>query len=127
MGKSFLIDTNVIIDFSEGRFATAAKAFVAEVINKNPTISAITQIELLGFSVVPKQIVNFVKYANISSINNKVINKTIEIRKTHKMKLPDAIIAATALVNNQILLTRNVSDFKNIEHLVIENPYGITL
>jgi len=125
MGKSFLIDTNVIIDFSEGRFTNSARVFVSEVINKNPTISAITQIELLGFSIVPMQIVGFVKYANISNINNLVVNKTIEIRKKHKIKLPDAIIAATALVNNQILLTRNIDDFKNIENLNIKNPYEI--
>jgi predicted nucleic acid-binding protein len=80
---------------------------------------------LLGFSVVPQQIVSFVKYANISNINSKVIDKTIEIRKTHKIKLPDAIIAATALVNNQTLLTRNIGDFKNIENLIVKNPYEI--
>jgi len=38
--------------------------------------------------------------------------------------LPDAIIAATALVSNLALTTRNVSDFKNIPGLKIINPLG---
>ena len=55
MGKSFLIDTNVVIDFSHGIFSEKSKNFVADILNKEPIISAITQIELLGFSVVPPQ------------------------------------------------------------------------
>ncbi len=37
--------------------------------------------------------------------------KRDEIRKTNRIKLPDAIIYATALVNNLTLITRNTSDF----------------
>ena len=45
--------------------------------------------------------------------------KTAEIRKAHKLKLPDAIIAATAIVYDLTLISRNVSDFKNINGLKI--------
>jgi predicted nucleic acid-binding protein len=123
MGQSFLIDTNVIIDFSHGIFSENAKKFVAEILNKAPTISAVTQIELLGFSIVPPQIEYFVRNAFIIGINNKVIQKTIEIRRLHRIKLPDALIAATTLVDNLTLLTRNVSDFKHIDNLKIINPH----
>jgi len=125
MGTNFLIDTNVVIDFSHGIFSEKSKNFVAEILNKEPIISAITQIELLGFSVVPPQIESFVRYTSIVGINNSVIEKTIEIRKRHRIKLPDAIIAATALVNNLTLLTRNIADFKNIENLDIVNPHAV--
>jgi len=40
-------------------------------------------------------------------------------------KLPDAIIAATAIFHNFTLLTRNVDDFKNISFLHILNPWEI--
>jgi len=125
MGKNFLIDTNVVIDFSHGIFLENSKKFVAEILNKKPIISAVTQIELLGFSVVPPQIEKFVRYASIFGINNKVIQKTIEIRKQYHIKLPDALIAATAIVYNLILLTRNVNDFKNIDKLSIVNPHEL--
>ena len=102
-----------------------SKKFVAEILNKEPNISAITQIELLGFSIVPPQMESFVRYAFIIGINDSVIEKTIEIRKYCRIKLPDAIIAATALVHNLTLLTRNVADFKNIENLNLINPHEI--
>ena len=38
-------------------------------------------------------------------------------------KLPDAIIAATAINHNLILITRNVADFKKITRLKVLNPY----
>jgi predicted nucleic acid-binding protein len=50
--------------------------------------------------------------------------KTVEIRKIYKIKLPDAIIAAIALVYNLILVTRNTNDFKNIGGLQLENPFN---
>ena len=83
MGKSFLIDTNVVIDFSHGIFSEKSKNFVANILNDEPIISAITQIELLGFSVVPPQIESFVRYTSIIGMNDDVIEKTIEIRKHH--------------------------------------------
>ena len=49
--------------------------------------------------------------------------KTADIRKKHRIKLPDAIIAATALVYELTLVSRNVSDFRNIEGLELINPW----
>ena len=43
----------------------------------------------------------------------------------YKIKLPDAIIASTALANNFILITRNSKDFDKLENLKILNPYEI--
>jgi len=41
------------------------------------------------------------------------------------MKTPDAIIAATALCNGFILLSRNTSDFKQLQSLKVLNPYEV--
>ena len=123
MEQRFLIDTNVVIDFSHGIFSLSAKKFVANILNEEPIISAITKIELLGFSFVPSQIENFVRYASIIGINDNIIEKTIEIRKHCRIKLPDAIIAASALVHNLTLLTRNIDDFRNVENLRVINPH----
>ena len=125
MGKSFLIDTNVIIDFSNGIFSEKSKNFVADILNREPIISAVTQIELLGFSIVSPPIEKFVRYTTIVGINDSVIERTIAIRKHCRIKLPDAIIAATAWTNNLTLLTRNIADFRNIENLNVVNPHEI--
>ena len=42
----------------------------------------------------------------------------------YKIKLPDAIIAATALVHNLTLLTRNEKDFSKISNVEITNPWN---
>ena len=57
------------------------------------------------------------------NLEEPIIIKGIEIRKQHQLKLPDAIIAATALVFDLILLTRNIDDFKRISTLKIANPW----
>ncbi len=58
-------------------------------------------------------------------MNEDIVEKTIEIRKAFRTKLPDAIIAATALVYNLTLVTHNISDFRNILGISLVNPYDI--
>jgi predicted nucleic acid-binding protein len=125
MGKRYLIDTNIIIDFSENRLPLNAKLFVAEVIDNEPNISIINKIELLGFSAVTPEIIEFTDSTNIINLTDDVANKTIDLRKKHKIKLPDAIIAATALVYNLTLISRNSKDFDGIEGLDFINPYDL--
>ncbi len=58
-------------------------------------------------------------------INEIVVEKTIAIRQAKKIALGDAIIAATALVYNLILISRNLSDFKDIDGLQVIDPYNL--
>jgi predicted nucleic acid-binding protein len=89
MGKRYLIDTNIIIDFSENRLPLNAKLFVAEVIDNEPNISIINKIELLGFSLVTPEIIEFTDSTNIINLTEDVANQTINLRKKRKVKLPD--------------------------------------
>ena len=59
-----------------------------------------------------------------SSLTHKeIIEKVISIRQQHKIKLPDAIILATALIGDLELVTANVADFIHIDpNLKIINP-----
>jgi predicted nucleic acid-binding protein len=52
-----------------------------------------------------------------------VIERAIRLRQQKKMKLGDAIIAATALEFGLPLVTRNVDDFKHVAELEIINPF----
>jgi predicted nucleic acid-binding protein len=55
-------------------------------------------------------------------IDSDIAQQTIKLRQKHKIKTPDAVIAATALANNSELWTANTSDFSNIEGLKLHNP-----
>jgi predicted nucleic acid-binding protein len=54
-----------------------------------------------------------------------IVEKTIEVRRLYKLKLPDAIIAATALIYEFALISWNTKDFKNIPELEVINPYEL--
>lgn len=59
----------------------------------------------------------------ILPLDEPVIQQTIALRQQRRIKLPDAIIAATALAHSLPLLTRNVSDFQRLAGLVIIDPH----
>lgn len=113
----YLIDTNAVIDFPGERLPLTGMAFMNNIIDAVPNISVITKIELLGFNTSDEHshtLTNFINDSVVLNLISSVIDKSIDIRKIYKTKLPDTIIAATALVNNLVLITRNIPDFKNI-------------
>ncbi len=67
---------------------------------------------------------SFVKTSTVYYMDESIILKGIDIRKNYRLKLPDAIIAATAVVNKFTLITRNIADFEGIPHLIILNSWG---
>lgn len=62
-----------------------------------------------------KQVRSFLKKFKIVMINEQISETAIVIRRSKKIKLPDAIIWATAIVQNSILITRNTKDFSSSE------------
>ncbi len=126
MEQRYLIDTNVIIDNFGNKLPEKAKTLLYSI---DLTISAVTKIEVLGWLNATKEqlqpLYDFMEVTDILPINEAVINKTIEIRQSKKMGLGDAIIAATALIHNLIVISRNISDFKNIDGLQIVDPYSL--
>ena len=101
---------------------------MAEVLDQTPTISVITEIEALSWINPDKskeQIVKtFVQDANILALTPEVVAQTIRIRRSRKIKTPDAIMAASAIVHNLTLITSD-SDFINIENLNIIDPNSL--
>lgn len=93
-------------------------------------LSIISRIDLLAWPKIGHQQLNelngFNSISRAFNLAEDVVLKTIEIRKLYSIKLPDAIIAATALANNLILITRNTADFKKIENLEVLNPWAIS-
>jgi predicted nucleic acid-binding protein len=68
---------------------------------------------------------DFINDADVLDLTESVVNQTIELRKQYKTKLPDAILAATALANGLVLISRNLSDFKNITGLEVIDPHNV--
>ncbi len=126
MGKEYLIDTNSVIDYLDNKLPDNANELIDSIDSK---ISVITRVELLAWPGADEQqtliLDEFIKASEVFSLEEPIILKAIEIRKTHKTKLPDAIIAATALVKELTIITRNTKDFDKIEGLVALNPYDI--
>jgi predicted nucleic acid-binding protein len=123
MGEGYLLDTNAIIDFCANLLPESGQRLVANIIDTDPTISIINKIELLSHLAIPTAIDTFLKTAFLLSLDDIVAEKTISLRKKHKIKLPDAIIAASAIINKKILVTRNTKDFDRIKELQLLNPY----
>lgn len=125
MGKRYLLDTNTVLDYMSNKLPGNAKKLIAQIIDEEINFSVINKIELLGFSKVEQDLIDFVAYSNIHPMVDVIVDKTIEVRSSYKIKLPDAVIAATALVNELILVSRNIKDFKNIQGLELIDPYGL--
>lgn len=93
-------------------------------------IASVTLIETLGFAgISPEEetaILYFIDSSPTYSLDDEVIKQAIQLRQQKKMKLGDAIIAATAVAYNIPLVTRNVDDFKHIVGLDLMNPFAIT-
>ncbi|MEI6423890.1 MAG: type II toxin-antitoxin system VapC family toxin [Lentisphaerota bacterium] len=120
----YLLDSNIIIYHLKGE--PIAMGFIDNYF-RNSCISFITVIEVLSFNhseqeavLIKKLLSTFVKL----NVNDELIEKTVILRKNSKIKLPDCIIAATAINNNLTLVTRNCEDFKHFEGLKILNPFS---
>ena len=125
MGTKYLLDTNTILYYMGNQLSDKAKKLLAQIIDDEINLSVINKIELLGFSKLEQDLIDFVACSNILPMDDAIVDKTIEIRSLFKIKLPDAIIAATALINNLVLVSRNIKDFKDIQGLYVVDPFAL--
>ena len=130
MGKGYILDTNTIIYYLEGILNSSGKSFVEKAIVEGARISVISKIELLAWNPPEGSNINniktFVQNSIIYSLSEAVADQTILLRKNYrKIKLPDAIIAATALCFNLDLISRNISDFSFINGLTMIDPFKV--
>lgn len=128
MGLKHLWDTNTVIYPLQKMFPPSAEAFVLNLLKtEQPALSSISEIELLSWRTVSARDVQaeqeFIDNAFILELEQPIKLLTAKLRKANRIKLPDAIIAATTLVYDLTLLTRNVSDFRNIQGLKLINPW----
>jgi hypothetical protein len=124
MGQ-YLMDNNAISNFFSSNFDEIGMDFVAAVIDQTPLISVITEIEALSWVTRDKSkellIQQFINDARILSLSPLIVSHCVRLRRSRRIKTPDAIIAATAIAHNLTLLTSD-KDFANIEGLKVIDP-----
>ncbi len=126
MGKRYFIDTNAVSKSLTGLFSANGLSLVVAAIDDEANYSIITRIELLSYvpaSVEVQAAINtFLEYGNEFGLTEDIVQQTILIRRSARIKLPDAIIAATAIVYGLTLLSDNDSNFLRVPRLKYINP-----
>lgn len=117
-----LIDTNILIDFLRGVPEAKRELDLYE----NPLISLITWIEVMAGTTPETEgpARAFLATFELVEIDARIAERTVQIRKANRLRLPDALIAATAQIHQCLLVTRNVRDFDPAEP-DIRMPYSL--
>ncbi len=104
-----LFDTNILIDYLSG--VEAARAELARYGGK--AISIVTWMEVMvgAHSEVEHATRAFLSGFHLIGLDETVADRAVSVRKLHRVKLPDAIVWASAQISGALLVTRNTKDF----------------
>ena len=103
-----LLDSNVLIYLSKELIS------IDDILEDNQrcAVSIISYMEVLGYNFDLKEEEEFVcsllNYLEIIYIDENIASKVIELRKNNKIKLPDAIICASAMINHATLISNDI-------------------
>lgn len=118
----FLLDTNGVVSLLAGNQELAAQLDGAEYVG----ISVVSYLEFLAFDGLSASdracFTSFCEQVEIVSLTHedqKLITLILDLRNRHRLKLPDAIIGATAIFRNALLIT-NDSHFASIKSLAVQ-------
>lgn len=117
-----LIDSNIVIYGVQQGFQYLRDYLAGHSI----AVSKITLLEVLGYHALEEgekdKLLQILLKCHQITIDDPVIHKAIELRQQKKMSVGDAIIAATALHHQLLLVTANDKDFNWISDLQFHNP-----
>ena len=123
-----LIDTNVLIHAFSGNTQASILSRIDDAIADQARYSVVTRMELLGWNghTADSRRETEALLAQLMEITltPAIVALVIDIRSSITIKLPDAIIAASALAENLPLMTCNTGDFKRIAGLVVIDPFA---
>ena len=117
-----LFDTNILIDLTEGVHAATQELDSYPF----PAISIITWMEVLAGAegVTEAKTRRLLSQFEIIQLSDAISEEAVIIRRRRRMKLPDAIIWATARLTGRVLITRDVKDFP-LDDPGIRIPYRL--
>jgi predicted nucleic acid-binding protein len=107
MSGKLLLDTNAIHGFLKGQASIVA--LLEKVEKDNLRTSVISRMELLSFhGITPEEerlIRDFLDTVSIIPLNAEVEDTAIRLRRATRRKIPDAVVAASAIVSKAVLVT----------------------
>jgi len=123
---TFLLDSNVFIYFLNDDLTEEGNRLFEEAIASGGAFSLISRLEVLGYSLSSSKRQDAEEILQLFQelpIDDAVINQAIALRSSSRIKSIDALIAATALLHELPLITRNTKDFEAIAGLSLIDPY----
>jgi predicted nucleic acid-binding protein len=122
----YLIDSNILIYHMNKSIPESSQGKLRQIFRNHFNISVITKMEFLGFRMHTEESFDeaskFLASASIIALDDEIVDQVIELKRRINIKLPDAIIAMTAIKYRWVLVTRNEKDFKEID-VEIYNPF----
>lgn len=118
----YLIDSNILLYSYLPQYEYLKKLFLEESV----FVSEISRVEVLGYHKLTRE--EEVYFTDIFSLipvispSQQIFDIAITIRRMYNLKLGDSLIAATALVQDLAIYSRNVKDFEKIANLTCINP-----
>ena len=123
-----VFDSNILIYHLNDALPLPVLHHVATWIADGAAISVMTRIEVLGYPQTADQLqqaMHLLAYFDEIPLFEAVVQRTIALRQQYRIRLPDAVIAATALERGFPLVTRNTQDFYTLEGLSLLNPFEV--
>ena len=116
-GLNALIDSDVLLDFLDG-YAPAAREIARY---RECSINIISWMELMaGARNAPDETIRrgFLDHFRVLPLTPQVAEEAVKLRRKYRLKLSDAIIWASAMTENCLLVSRNTKDFPASESSV---------
>lgn len=118
----FTLDTNAVIYYAAGD--KNAVSFLSEHKHEIFYLPSIAVAEFLSYPLIDAHAAaifkSFSQQTIIINLDFSIAELSAEIKRAHRLKLADAVVAATAISTSSVLITRNIRDFKKIPYLSLQ-------
>jgi len=124
-----VVDTNTLIYYLNQVGGEDFRHRFDQWVRDGAVISVVTRIEVLSWPGYSTNLAALARAEALLStlceepLTEPIVQETILLRQTYQIKVPDALVAATAQVLNLPLVTRNIDDFRRIPSLRLIDPF----
>jgi predicted nucleic acid-binding protein len=117
-----LFDTNILVDYLNA--VPKARAELQRYPEKAISIISWMEVMVGAGGDLEAATRSFLRGFNILTVDEPIAERAVHLRRSHRIKLPDAVIWATAQVHAMLLVTRNTRDFPP-DDPGIRDPYRL--
>jgi predicted nucleic acid-binding protein len=117
-----LFDTNIVVDYLNA--VPEARTELRRYTEKAISITTWMEVMVGADRDVEAATRNFLSGLDVVAVDEHIAERAVSLRRSHRIKLPDAVIWATAQVHAMLLVTRNTKDFPD-DDPGIRAPYKL--